>query len=262
MDDWIEHSPLDHPLLCQDSGLPARISQLTAALTQSLVLTKNDTKPTKIPKPKKSNQNQYKILQKKQKTKGIAVISTQQYGRRWCFFTFLYSPTHSKRNNHPFLCFKSKQRPIPVRIGHTFPICLPNLPLSVLKFRLISAGIWVKSEMGERSRRKGCCGWFLVLLVLVVIGLAVFITVRKRTQKSEPELGPVPGPPGAVQKKYGDALKIAMQFFDVQKCIIFSSPSISHFFVLSFRWISHRGIIAIPSVPNCSSWFTNPTFYE
>lgn len=71
--------------------------------------------------------------------------------------------------------------------------------------------------MGERSRRKGCCGWFLVLLVLVVIGLAVFIIVRKRTQKSEPELGPVPGPPGAVQKKYGDALKIAMQFFDVQK---------------------------------------------
>ncbi|KAI8549515.1 hypothetical protein RHMOL_Rhmol06G0030700 [Rhododendron molle] len=71
--------------------------------------------------------------------------------------------------------------------------------------------------MGERSRKKGWCGWFLVLLVAAVIAVAVVITVRKRSQNSEPELGPVPGPPGQVQKKYGDALKIAMQFFDVQK---------------------------------------------
>ncbi|GER26599.1 endoglucanase [Striga asiatica] len=35
--------------------------------------------------------------------------------------------------------------------------------------------------------------------------------------KSEPEASPVPGPPGAITKKYADALKIAMQFFDVQK---------------------------------------------
>ena len=72
--------------------------------------------------------------------------------------------------------------------------------------------------MGEGSKSKGFFGWFLVLLVMAVIATAIVITVKKKTQHSEPKLGPVPGPPGAVEKKYGDALKLAMQFFDIQKC--------------------------------------------
>ncbi|XP_057502607.1 endoglucanase 10-like [Actinidia eriantha] len=71
--------------------------------------------------------------------------------------------------------------------------------------------------MGEGSKSKGFFGWFLVLLVMAVIATAIVITVKKKTQNSEPKLGPVPGPPGAVEKKYGDALKLAMQFFDIQK---------------------------------------------
>ncbi|KAK9270911.1 hypothetical protein L1049_026498 [Liquidambar formosana] len=44
---------------------------------------------------------------------------------------------------------------------------------------------------------------------------------RRRThhqKKSEhSEAAPVPGPPGAITKKYSDALDLAMQFFDIQK---------------------------------------------
>ncbi|XP_038716962.1 endoglucanase 10-like [Tripterygium wilfordii] len=73
--------------------------------------------------------------------------------------------------------------------------------------------------MGEKSRSKGCCGWFLILVVLAVVVAAIVITVKKRSDhhsgSGEPE--PVPGPPGAIDEKYADALKIAMKFFDVQK---------------------------------------------
>lgn len=76
--------------------------------------------------------------------------------------------------------------------------------------------------MGEGSEgsgsKGGWCGWFIVLVVLLVIGAAVALTVVKKTKHSDSGgLGPVPGPPGAVVKKYGDALTVAMQFFDVQK---------------------------------------------
>ncbi|KAK6131289.1 hypothetical protein DH2020_034960 [Rehmannia glutinosa] len=69
----------------------------------------------------------------------------------------------------------------------------------------------------EKRKRGGCCGWFLVLLVLGAAAFAVFVIMRHKMLKSEPVAAPVPGPPGAVTKKYADALKIAMQFFDVQK---------------------------------------------
>lgn len=69
--------------------------------------------------------------------------------------------------------------------------------------------------MEKKKRSRGCCGWFLVLIVLAGIAFAVFVVLR---HNSEPEAAPVPGPPGAITKKYADALKIAMQFFDVQKC--------------------------------------------
>lgn len=71
----------------------------------------------------------------------------------------------------------------------------------------------------ESSKSKGFFGWFLVLIILALVGGAIFLMVKKKTahHHSAPELGPVPGPPGAVVQKYGDALKVAMQFFDVQK---------------------------------------------
>uniref|UniRef100_A0A5B6ZQI2 Endoglucanase n=1 Tax=Davidia involucrata TaxID=16924 RepID=A0A5B6ZQI2_DAVIN len=72
--------------------------------------------------------------------------------------------------------------------------------------------------MGERSKSRGWCGWFLVLAIAAVVALAVVITIKKKTGHGHSgEAAPVPGPPGAVTKKYADALKIAMQFFDVQK---------------------------------------------
>lgn len=74
--------------------------------------------------------------------------------------------------------------------------------------------------MGEgSSKSKGFLGWFLVLILLALVGGAIFLMVQKKTahHHKEPKLGPVPGPPGPVVQKYGDALKVAMQFFDVQK---------------------------------------------
>ncbi|XP_048331882.1 endoglucanase 10 [Ziziphus jujuba] len=71
--------------------------------------------------------------------------------------------------------------------------------------------------MGEKSRSGGCCGWFLVLVILAVIVVAIVLVVKKRTDNSSDHPAPIPGPPGAVVHKYGDALKVAMQFFDIQK---------------------------------------------
>lgn len=74
--------------------------------------------------------------------------------------------------------------------------------------------------MGAKSSSKGWCGWFLVIAIAALVATAVVITIKKKTKHSE--AAPVPGPPGAIAKKYADALKIAMQFFDVQKCTSFS----------------------------------------
>ncbi|KAG6608589.1 Endoglucanase 24, partial [Cucurbita argyrosperma subsp. sororia] len=71
--------------------------------------------------------------------------------------------------------------------------------------------------MGEKSRSRGFCGWFLVLVILGLIAGAIVFAVKKKSSHSDDEPAPVPGPPGAIVKKYSDALKIAMKFFDVQK---------------------------------------------
>ncbi|KAM7518173.1 hypothetical protein LguiB_017135 [Lonicera macranthoides] len=67
--------------------------------------------------------------------------------------------------------------------------------------------------MGKRSGKGGCCGWFLVLVVALVVGLAIYFTIKSKHQN----FLEADGAPGAVSKKYADALKIALQFFDVQK---------------------------------------------
>ncbi|AAF87112.1 F10A5.13 [Arabidopsis thaliana] len=73
--------------------------------------------------------------------------------------------------------------------------------------------------MEEKSKSRGWCGWFIAIIVLASVILAVVYTVKLRTKKSGDDDGggPVPGPPGAIDKKYADALKLALQFFDIQK---------------------------------------------
>ncbi|XP_077231347.1 endoglucanase 24-like [Tasmannia lanceolata] len=62
---------------------------------------------------------------------------------------------------------------------------------------------------------KGWIWWLIVLLIAALVVTIAVITVRRRSHHSE--AAPVPGPPGAIVKKYGDALNLALKFFDVQK---------------------------------------------
>ncbi|CAN7130379.1 unnamed protein product [Brassica rapa subsp. narinosa] len=75
--------------------------------------------------------------------------------------------------------------------------------------------------MSEKSKSRGCFGWFIALIVLAAVILAVVYMVKSKMKKPDDnddnEAGPVPGPPGAIDKKYADALKLALQFFDIQK---------------------------------------------
>lgn len=74
--------------------------------------------------------------------------------------------------------------------------------------------------MGEKSRSKGCCGWFIAFVVLaVVVGAIVYTVIKKIGHSDSDKPAPVPGPPGAVDQKYSSALKTSLQFFDIQKCI-------------------------------------------
>jgi hypothetical protein len=70
--------------------------------------------------------------------------------------------------------------------------------------------------MGERSSKsRGWLGYFLVFIILAIIATALVLVLRKKSSHSGP--APIPGPPGAITQKYADALRIALQFFDVQK---------------------------------------------
>lgn len=57
-----------------------------------------------------------------------------------------------------------------------------------------------------------------MLVILAVIAVAIVLVVKKKSDNNSDHAAPVPGPPGAVVQKYGNALKVAMQFFDIQKC--------------------------------------------
>ncbi|KAJ7957856.1 Endoglucanase [Quillaja saponaria] len=70
--------------------------------------------------------------------------------------------------------------------------------------------------MEEKSKSRGCFGWFLVLIILAVVVGAIVYTIKSKTSHSG-GAAPVPGPPGSINQKYADALKVATQFFDVQK---------------------------------------------
>lgn len=73
--------------------------------------------------------------------------------------------------------------------------------------------------MGAEPTSKGCkwLSWCIVFVVVALIAGAVALVVIKKRQNDSDGPAPVPGPPGAVTQKYSDALKTAVQFFDVQK---------------------------------------------
>ena len=88
--------------------------------------------------------------------------------------------------------------------------------------------------MGKESKSRGCLGWFLVIVILALVVGAVVYTIKKKIDHAnDDKAAPVPGPPGAIDKKYADALKIAMQFFDVQKCTFFFLLSFTLYFFFS-----------------------------
>lgn len=67
--------------------------------------------------------------------------------------------------------------------------------------------------MGDKSKsRGGCCGWFLAFIVLaIVVGAIAYVVVKKIGHSHKHgSLGP--------DEDYASALKLAMQFFDIQKC--------------------------------------------
>jgi hypothetical protein len=72
--------------------------------------------------------------------------------------------------------------------------------------------------MGSKYTR-GCCGWLIVALVAALVATAAMFAIMKRKSGGRHlKPLPVPGPPGAIDSKYGDALGVALQFFQVQKC--------------------------------------------
>ena len=57
------------------------------------------------------------------------------------------------------------------------------------------------------------------MIVLGVIAFAIYMVIHEKNLFSDKDsAAPVPGAPGAINRKYSDALKVALQFFDVQKC--------------------------------------------
>lgn len=71
--------------------------------------------------------------------------------------------------------------------------------------------------MGKYTR--GCCGWLIVALIAALVATAAMFAIMKRKSGGGKRIKPlpVPGPPGAIDSKYGDALGVALQFFQVQK---------------------------------------------
>ncbi|XP_020693616.1 endoglucanase 24 [Dendrobium catenatum] len=69
--------------------------------------------------------------------------------------------------------------------------------------------------MGAGKYTKGCTRWLIVLVVAALVVTAIVLGLRKKAHHSD--MGPVPGPPGAITQKYSDALSVALQFFQVQK---------------------------------------------
>jgi hypothetical protein len=96
-----------------------------------------------------------------------------------------------------------------------------------------------RADMGSKYTR-GCCGWMIVAALMAT--LAMFAIMKRRPGGRHLKPLPVPGPPGAIDSKYGDALGVALQFFQVQKCEYrcFTEPCIAGRAGLSFKGFSLR----------------------
>ncbi|KAM2914187.1 hypothetical protein COP2_044748 [Malus domestica] len=79
---------------------------------------------------------------------------------------------------------------------------------------------WVLDILVSRLKTK-CKGWWAWLLVLAILGLvvdAVILAIVKKVKKNSGGYdSAVPEPSSAITQKYFDILKLAVQFFDVQK---------------------------------------------
>ncbi|KAM1013545.1 hypothetical protein FF1_043473 [Malus domestica] len=72
--------------------------------------------------------------------------------------------------------------------------------------------------MGAKSRCNGWWAWLLVLAILDLVIDAVILAIVKKVKKNSGGYdSAVPEPSSAITQKYFDTLKLAVQFFDVQK---------------------------------------------
>lgn len=68
--------------------------------------------------------------------------------------------------------------------------------------------------------------------IAALVVTAAVISFRKKSHHNK--ASPVPGPPGAIDKKYAQALSFALQFFDIQKCTMVSLLIFSLFLFFAF----------------------------
>ncbi|RWR85937.1 endoglucanase 24-like protein [Cinnamomum micranthum f. kanehirae] len=62
---------------------------------------------------------------------------------------------------------------------------------------------------------KGWIWWLIVIGIAALVVTAAVISFRRKSHHNK--ASPVPGPPGAIDKKYAQALSFALKFFDIQK---------------------------------------------
>lgn len=72
----------------------------------------------------------------------------------------------------------------------------------------------------EPKKSKGWCWWILVLAIAAMVVASATLTIWSNDRHSK--VSSVPGRPGKIAENYADALKIAIQFFDIQKCVLLS----------------------------------------
>lgn len=89
---------------------------------------------------------------------------------------------------------------------------------------------YIHTFLVRMKKRRGSSRWrslFLALIVSLVVAVAIFYSVRSKKSG-----------PGAIAKKYADALKVATQFLHIQKCtfsVSLAFNALAEFPVLSFK---------------------------
>lgn len=70
----------------------------------------------------------------------------------------------------------------------------------------------------KQEKSKGWCWWILVLAIAAMVVASAVLTVWHNCRRSK--MSSVPDRPGKIAENYAEALKIAIRFFDIQKCTI------------------------------------------